>query len=401
MKRILMAIIGSVVSAVACAAITVSDASGLDSITLAFDAAESPRELWCAWSDADVGGGFADWAHSERVAIIEASATTLETAIPNDARRAAYARYFLFAGGASYPCEFIRSTGTQGIDNGYCPTPRSAISIDLLLEDYLTVQTRAFSSYGTESMITVYVNGNGGWSWAWIDGTSGNWTPCYISTKDKRTVITLDGENDRVSVSVDGNLVHSTNITAYVAADNRTKSSDRGVSLLVLKNRNDSLTNYAKARLYGATFDEAGVRQHTYIPYVSEGTAGVYDTVGGAFIGNNLGTGEFIPCGRGGDVSGAEASAALDLAEVRGGPLDVETVYINVAKSYTEVFDGPATIDYRIVKVGEGTLVMDGTRTFNQDVIISNGVIRANWATSGLSGTHLGICNTGSNSGYC
>ncbi len=401
MKRILMAIIFSVVSAVACAAITVSDASGLDSITLTFDAAESPRELWCAWGDADMGDGFADWAHSERVAIIEASATTLTTAIPNDARRAAYARYFLFAGGASYPCEFIRSTGTQGIDTGYCPTPRSAISIDLLLEDYLTVQTRAFSSYGTESMITVYVNGNGGWSWAWIDGTSGNWTPCYISAKDKRTVVTLDGENDRVSISVDGNLVHSTNITAYVAADKRTKSSDRGVSLLVLKNRNDSLTNYAQARLYGATFDEAGVRQHTYIPYVSEGTAGVYDTVDGAFIGNNLGTGEFIPCGRGGDVSGAEASAALDLAEVRGGQLDVETVYINVAKTYTEVFDGPATIDYRIVKVGEGTLVMDGTRTFNQDVIISNGVIRANWATSGLSGTHLGICNTGSNSGYC
>ena len=128
MKRILMAIIFSVVSAVACAAITVSDASGLDSITLTFDAAESPRELWCAWGDADMGDGFADWAHSERVAIIEASATTLTTAIPNDARRAAYARYFLFAGGASYPCEFIRSTGTQGIDTGYCPTPRSAIS---------------------------------------------------------------------------------------------------------------------------------------------------------------------------------------------------------------------------------------------------------------------------------
>ena len=401
MKRLLTAAICSVLSAVASAAITVSNTNGLDSITLTFDAAQNSRELWCTWGDADVGSGFSDWPNSERVAIIEASETTLTTAIPNDARRAAYARYFLFAGGASYPCEFIRSTGTQGIGTDYCLTPKSAVSVDLLMEDYLTVQTRAFSAYGSDSTIVFYVNGNGGWSWAWKDGTSGNWTSCNVTVKDKRTVVTLDGYNDLVSVAVSGSTIFSKNISANVPAANRTKNSDVGVSFLAQRNRDDTLSNYATARLYGATIDEEGVRQRTYEPYVSNGVVGVYDSDRDEFIGNNMGTGEFIPCGRGGDVSGAEASAALDLDAVRGGPLEPETVYINVANTYTEVFDGPETIDYKIVKVGGGTLIMEGTRTFNQDVIVSNGILRANWATSGLSGTHLALCNTNSTGSIC
>ena len=74
---------------------------------------------------------------------------------------------------------------------------------------------------------------------------------------------------------------------------------------------------------------------------------------------------------------------------------------MNVGKTKTVTFDGPATIDYTLVKIGEGTLVLEGTRTFNGNVIISNGILRANWATSGLAGTHLGICNHGGNSNLC
>ena len=97
----------------ATAALTVTGTNGVDSLTLTFDAAADARELWCAWDDADKGAGFADWAESERVAIVAADATTLTVELPNDARRAAYARFFLFAGGASYPCTFIRGTGAQ------------------------------------------------------------------------------------------------------------------------------------------------------------------------------------------------------------------------------------------------------------------------------------------------
>ena len=95
------------------AALTVTATNGVESLTLAFDAAADARELWVAWDDADKGAGFADWAESERVAIVAANETSLTVALPNDARRAAYARFFLFAGSASYPCAFIRATVTK------------------------------------------------------------------------------------------------------------------------------------------------------------------------------------------------------------------------------------------------------------------------------------------------
>ena len=110
MKKIIMAGILAAVALRAAAALTVTATNGVESLTLTFDAAADARELWCAWDDADKGAGFADWAESERVAIVAADATTLTVALPNDARRAAYARFFLFAGGASYPCAFIRGT---------------------------------------------------------------------------------------------------------------------------------------------------------------------------------------------------------------------------------------------------------------------------------------------------
>ena len=71
------------------AALSVTAANGVESITLAFDAAADARELWVAWDDADKGAGFADWAESERVAIVAADETTLTVALPAFARRAA------------------------------------------------------------------------------------------------------------------------------------------------------------------------------------------------------------------------------------------------------------------------------------------------------------------------
>ena len=71
------------------AALTVTATNGVESLTLTFEMAADARELWCAWGDADAGAVFADWPESERVALVEADATTLTVALPNDARRAA------------------------------------------------------------------------------------------------------------------------------------------------------------------------------------------------------------------------------------------------------------------------------------------------------------------------
>ena len=394
MKRLLTIGIMAALTFRAAAALTVTATNGVESLTLAFDAAADARELWVAWDDADKGAGFADWAESERVAIVAADATTLTVALPAFARRAAFARFFLFAGGASYPCAFIRGTGTQCIDTGFTPTPQTAISIDAQLENPGKVTQLLFSAYGN-FFVAGYSNGSGAWAWAFRDD-SGNWASTHISASSRRTSVTLDGPGDRYSLAVEGTEIYVTNISAIVAQDKRTKTSAATLALLA-KHENSVFSSFAEARLYGATIDEAGVRQHTYAPYVSAGVAGVYDSVADAFLGN-AGTGDFTPCGRGGDVSGAEAGEALDLDAVRGGPAEPETVFVNVGTGETMTFDGPATIDYKLVKVGNGTLVLEGTRTFNADVVVSNGTIRANYATCGLAGTHLGLCNPNNSS---
>ena len=89
MKRLLTIGIMAAIALRAAAALTVTATNGVESITLAFDAAADARELWVAWDDADKGAGFADWAESERVAIVAADETTLTVALPAFARRAA------------------------------------------------------------------------------------------------------------------------------------------------------------------------------------------------------------------------------------------------------------------------------------------------------------------------
>ena len=383
----------------AAAALTVTATNGVESLTLAFDAVADARELWVAWDAADKGAGFADWAESERVAIVAADETTLTVALPNDARRADYARFFLFAGGASYPCAFIRSSNQAYINTGYFVGPNSAVSVDYVMEDVVTLQQRPFGASGSTFVISAYINSAASWSWAFTDGATGNWTNTNLDFQKRRTIFTIDGPNDRISLAYDGVEAYSGSMSAAVPLEKRTQTCDVPLSLCANGNTTGA-SDFATMRLYGATIDEAGVRQHTFAPYVSAGVAGVYDSTADAFFGN-AGTGAFTPCGRGGDVSGTEAGEALDLDAVRGGPAEPETVYVNVGKGKTVTFDGPATIDYTLVKIGEGTLVLEGTRTFNGNVIISNGILRANWATSGLAGTHLGICNHGGNSNLC
>ena len=283
------------------------------------------------------------------------------------------------------------------IDTGFRPTPNTAITVDALLENPGKPSQILFATYGS-FFVAGYSNGSGAWAWAFRDD-SGNWATTHVSASRRRTVLALDGPGDHFSITVEGTEVYATNISAFVAQEKRTKTCDMTLALLA-RHEGNVLSNFAEARLYGATIDEAGTRIHTYTPYVSEGVAGMYDTTADAFLGN-AGTGEFVPCGRGGDVSGAEAGEVLDLDAVRGGPADLETVFVNVASGETVTFDGGDTIDAHLVKVGAGTLVLEGTRTFNGNVIVSNGILRANWATSGLADTHLGLCNSNSTSCIC
>ena len=208
------------------AALTVTATNGVDSLTLTFDAATDARELWCAWGDADAGAGFADWPESERVTLVEADATTLTVALPNDARRADYARFFLFAGGASYPCAFIRSSNQAYINTGYFVGPNSAVSVDYVMEDVVTLQQRPFGASGSTFVISAYINSAASWSWAFTDGATGNWTNTNLDFQKRRTVFTIDGPNDRISLAYNGVEAYSGSMSAAVPLGKRTQTCD-------------------------------------------------------------------------------------------------------------------------------------------------------------------------------
>jgi len=55
------------------AALTVTATNGVESLTLAFDAAADARELWCAWDDADKGAGMVALA---KVGTLDGTLTT-------------------------------------------------------------------------------------------------------------------------------------------------------------------------------------------------------------------------------------------------------------------------------------------------------------------------------------
>ena len=86
MRKILVVCLLATIALRAVAALTVTATNGVESLTLTFDAAADARELWVAWDDADKGAGFADWAESERVAIVAADETSLTVALPAFAR---------------------------------------------------------------------------------------------------------------------------------------------------------------------------------------------------------------------------------------------------------------------------------------------------------------------------
>ncbi len=309
------------------ASVTLTSLTGSPNVrgtaTFAVNAASSERELWCAWGDSDKGTSFAAWPNNERVCTVPAGATTVTSKLPANARKGAVARFFLFPTGGTYPISYLVTSGAQAIDTGIVPDPSLKISAEFELEDVQTLQQRAFGvdDYNPCTVVA-YINNACFWAWAFKDDT-GNWSSTNIDPEPWRTVITLDGPNNLASVAIAGRETRKFTINT-----SRTKTGTVTMSFCASHQPNGDYKFFMQdGRFYGGTLSTDAAGEHTYVPYVPNGVAGVKDSATDAFIPHATGTSPFGMGGRA-DATGAEAGGLVHLAKLRTGDVWSDAYYI-------------------------------------------------------------------------
>ena len=307
------------------ASVTLTSLTGSPNVpgtaTFAVNAASSARELWCAWGDSDKGTSFAAWPNNERVCTVPANATAITSELPPGAKKATVARFFLFPAGQSYAVDYLVTTGSQGFDTGIVPEPSIVVSADVLLNDPLVVQQRAFGTADNALTVASYVNGNGYWAWGFQD-TQGNWYSLDVAPDAGRAHTTFDGPNNRITLEVGGKPYKTVTVST-------TRTNTGTLTVAFCCGRTSSGYSYfmQDGRFYGGTLSTASAGAHAYVPYVQAGVAGVKDTATDAFIGNAPGTGAFGAGGRK-DATGAEAGDLVHLAKLRMGDVWSDAAYL-------------------------------------------------------------------------
>lgn len=309
------------------AAIVVTDFKGSPNApgtaTLAFSASSSARELWCAWDGADRGADFSAWASNGRMGVVAAQATTCTAELPEGAKGASAARFFLVPANGTYAVEHIRSTGEQCIDTGVKVTPAMAVSAEVELLDMKTVQQRIFGTADNDLTVAGYISSQHIWGWAFQDD-KGNWQ-WFNSVKVNalRTRMTLDGCRGSVCLSVAGVVVAS-NVMDVA----HTKTSALPLALLGEADASGKFSKFMAARFYGAAISDAGVLVADYRPYVRNGVAGVRNAVDGSFLASATGVPFVVGEGRDAIPENCETGASVDLSKLRRGDVWSDATYL-------------------------------------------------------------------------
>ena len=263
------------------ASVTLTSLTGSPNVpgtaTFAVNAASSARELWCAWGDSDKGTSFAAWPNNERVCTVPAGATAITSELPPGTKKAAVARFFLFPAGQSYAVDYLVTTGSQGFDTGIVPEPSIVVSADVLLNDPLVIQQRAFGTADNALTVASYVNGNGYWAWGFQD-TQGNWYSLDVAPDAGRAHTTFDGPNNRITLEVGGKPYKTVAVSTT-----RTNTGTLTVAFCCARTSSGYSYFMQDGRFYGGTLSTASAGAHAYVPYVQAGVAGVKDTATDAF----------------------------------------------------------------------------------------------------------------------
>lgn len=308
------------------AAIVVTDFKGSPNApgtaTLAFDASSSARELWCAWDGADRGADFSAWASNGRMGVVAAQSTAFTGELPEGAKGASAARFFLVPPNGTYALDHVRSTGTQCIDTGVKVSPTMSVSAEVELTDVKTVQQRIFGTADNDLTVAGYISGGSVWAWGFQNDV-GNWTWFGQKMNALRTRMTLDGFRNCVTLSVAGYVVASNDMTTA-----HTKTSVLPLALLGESTASGTFRHFMSARFYGATISDSGVLVADYRPYVKDGVAGVRNAVDGSFLASASDVPFVVGEGRDAIPAGCETGVSIDLSRLRRGDVWSDATYL-------------------------------------------------------------------------
>ena len=297
------------------------------------------------------------------------------------------------ATGAFAEDSYIEGDGTQAIVTDYYPNPSTKIVADYAYTAVTPVQMAVFGCDGALA-VRHYINGAGGYSFAFHD-TTGDWLVVNAdgtqlpATTARRTFV-LDGPNKTATLYTDGLVTTNGTSVAQRATSTATKTASVPLAILgYCTSTSGAISGPAKLRLHSLAIYENDAIVHYYKPYRSaDGThVGLKDLCTGKIL-LNARNGTAFACG--GDISD---DPAWDLDGVE----QPEIAEPAVPTSGDYVIDVPAgtwcpgviSTSLRVVKTGVGRLRLANGNTFGDSFVISNGIVEADWAASGLSSTHL------------
>ena len=185
--------------------------------------------------------------------------------------------------------EYIESSGTQYIDTGYKPNEDTGVLATYQFSEVSTLQQRVYGVHGIDTdnesiSYTLYINGSGGMSYAYKDGT-GNWI--VTGTNASTTKMTFKENVDQRYISMNG--AANTPIQGAI-----TRTSKYNLMIMAASESDGSIVGHGKLKLYEFNIYEDGNLIRQYVPCyrTKDNEIGLYETVEGKFY-KNAGSGSF------------------------------------------------------------------------------------------------------------
>ena len=254
--------------------------------------------VYFAWDEGgtDHGATLGDWPNVLRAGRVGESDTcfTLSSGIVIPADTAC--RAFLAASDTAYDylVSYIRATGAQYVNTGFCATPTTAVAMDFKLANYqktgIYYQQNIFSCSAASSISGVlsfssYINGSGCWAYSCNNG-AGAWISSTITALNNvRTQILLDSAGGQYVICTNGVLqinkavTQTRTNTSLLPLHLFTRFTPESTTTGTLISTNPRCDLYC----YSCSITNAGVCVRDYLPAVKGGIAGLYDRVNDTF----------------------------------------------------------------------------------------------------------------------
>ena len=173
---------------------------------------------------------------------------------------------------------YIQGSGAAYIDTGYKPSPltRTVVDYQILADKN---QNPVFGLQYGNLFYNVYRNSSIQWAYA-FQNDSGNWVSTGVATDLKRHVFDF---NFRTASGARGFTIDGGSVVNTTLSGSPTKTANYSLFLGATRSGASSYNYICSHKIYSCQMYEDGEIVRDFIPAVSEGVAGLFDLMGGAF----------------------------------------------------------------------------------------------------------------------